>query len=217
MTKIRYVKNDEVIAHRAVLITLCCYSVCFNLSVSSKSPMRLSFGFFPEKQLMGRGMDGGEEGEGLDRWGGRKLHVRGRASGNQQQQKPIQVATLIALIECWQRICRYRFWNDIVISGRHSRTEMIDPGRTRACNLWFRRPTPYPLGHRAIWHRASQVAYQHKFPLSRWLANTVDALYSFASNFMRKMKWCMGSILSGIVWIMNAEEPACCRCSFLGG
>ena len=21
-----------------------------------------------------------------------------------------------------------------------------DPGRTRACNLWFRRPTPYPLG-----------------------------------------------------------------------
>ena len=25
----------------------------------------------------------------------------------------------------------------------------IDPGRTRTCNLWFRRPTPYPLGHRA--------------------------------------------------------------------
>ena len=24
----------------------------------------------------------------------------------------------------------------------------VDPGRTRACNLWFRRPTPYPLGHR---------------------------------------------------------------------
>ena len=24
-----------------------------------------------------------------------------------------------------------------------------DPGRTRTCNLWFRRPTPYPLGHRA--------------------------------------------------------------------
>ena len=23
-----------------------------------------------------------------------------------------------------------------------------DPGRTRTCNLWFRRPTPYPLGHR---------------------------------------------------------------------
>ena len=26
-----------------------------------------------------------------------------------------------------------------------------DPGRTRTCNLWFRRPTPYPLGHRAKW------------------------------------------------------------------
>ena len=25
-----------------------------------------------------------------------------------------------------------------------------DPGRTRTCNLWFRRPTPYPLGHRAL-------------------------------------------------------------------
>ena len=23
-----------------------------------------------------------------------------------------------------------------------------DPGKTRTCNLWFRRPTPYPLGHR---------------------------------------------------------------------
>ena len=25
---------------------------------------------------------------------------------------------------------------------------VYDPGRTRTCNLWFRRPTPYPLGHR---------------------------------------------------------------------
>ena len=25
-----------------------------------------------------------------------------------------------------------------------------DPGSTRACNLWFRRPTPYPLGHRTF-------------------------------------------------------------------
>ena len=25
-----------------------------------------------------------------------------------------------------------------------------DPGRTQTCNLWFRRPTPYPLGHRAF-------------------------------------------------------------------
>ncbi len=27
--------------------------------------------------------------------------------------------------------------------------QKYDPGRTRTCNLWFRRPTPYPLGHRA--------------------------------------------------------------------
>ena len=33
-----------------------------------------------------------------------------------------------------------------------SRTNLAgldDPGRTRTCNFWFRRPTPYPLGHRA--------------------------------------------------------------------
>ena len=28
-------------------------------------------------------------------------------------------------------------------------SQKYDPGRTRTCNLWFRRPTPYPLGHRA--------------------------------------------------------------------
>ena len=32
--------------------------------------------------------------------------------------------------------------------------EKRDPGRTRTCNLWFRRPTPYPLGHRAAWRAA---------------------------------------------------------------
>ena len=31
----------------------------------------------------------------------------------------------------------------------YSPTVKNDPGRTRTCNLWFRRPTPYPLGHRA--------------------------------------------------------------------
>ena len=37
-------------------------------------------------------------------------------------------------------------------SAVHDRTGShngVDPGRTRTCNLWFRRPTPYPLGHRA--------------------------------------------------------------------
>ena len=33
---------------------------------------------------------------------------------------------------------------------RHERPHNHDPGRTRTCNLWFRRPTPYPLGHRAM-------------------------------------------------------------------
>ena len=32
---------------------------------------------------------------------------------------------------------------------KHSKTNLPnDPGKTRTCNLWFRGPTPYPLGHR---------------------------------------------------------------------
>ena len=33
--------------------------------------------------------------------------------------------------------------------------QFYDPGRTRTCNLWFRRPTPYPLGHRTSWNTGS--------------------------------------------------------------
>ena len=36
---------------------------------------------------------------------------------------------------------------------------MHDPGRTRTCNLWFRRPTPYPLGHRA-WCSQAMASHQ---------------------------------------------------------
>ena len=34
--------------------------------------------------------------------------------------------------------------------------QFYDPGRTRACNLWFRWPTPYPLGHRTSWNTGSR-------------------------------------------------------------
>ena len=44
-----------------------------------------------------------------------------------------------------------------------------DPGRTRACNLWFRRPTPYPLGHRtSAEHHWRRIATQR--PTARHLA-----------------------------------------------
>ena len=38
-----------------------------------------------------------------------------------------------------------------------------DPGRTRTCNLWFRRPTPYPLGHRAsyVQSRSMKTCYSN--------------------------------------------------------
>ena len=40
-----------------------------------------------------------------------------------------------------------------------------DPGRTRTCNLWFRRPTPYPLGHRASEYSPCTTAHaQQLFP-----------------------------------------------------
>ena len=35
------------------------------------------------------------------------------------------------------------------VFGQLLTSQNFDPGRTRTCNLWFRRPTPYPLGHRA--------------------------------------------------------------------
>ena len=34
--------------------------------------------------------------------------------------------------------------------------QFYDPGRTRTCNLWFRRPTSYPLGHRTSWNTGSR-------------------------------------------------------------
>ena len=34
--------------------------------------------------------------------------------------------------------------------------QFYDPGRTRTCNLWFRRPTPCPLGHRTSWNTGSR-------------------------------------------------------------
>ena len=37
-----------------------------------------------------------------------------------------------------------------------------DPGRTRTCNLWFRRPTPYPLGHRANVIASALACSTHK-------------------------------------------------------
>ena len=42
-------------------------------------------------------------------------------------------------------LCRDRI---SAASVNHVRGKSV-PGRTRTCNLWFRRPTPYPLGHRA--------------------------------------------------------------------
>ena len=48
----------------------------------------------------------------------------------------------------------FHFFEGVVVVELHScpissECAKGDPGRTRTCNLWFRRPTPYPLGHRA--------------------------------------------------------------------
>ena len=41
-------------------------------------------------------------------------------------------------------------WAECQRRGKRQEVYACDPGRTRTCNLWFRRPTPYPLGHRAL-------------------------------------------------------------------
>ena len=46
-----------------------------------------------------------------------------------------------------------------------------DPGRTRTCNLWFRRPTPYPLGHRALRIRTARQSQHHLLKCSAVVAN----------------------------------------------
>ena len=35
-------------------------------------------------------------------------------------------------------------------AGQRMALRKLDPGRTRTCNLWFQKPTPYPLGHRTL-------------------------------------------------------------------
>ena len=51
---------------------------------------------------------------------------------------------------------------------------MFDPGRTRTCNLWFRRPTPYPLGHRAPLHCRNR--------LFAWFKNVSVVLPAFPAH-----------------------------------
>ena len=52
----------------------------------------------------------------------------------------------------WGRHARERYvvWDPCLLEPSVSFRSAHDPGRTRTCNLWFQRPTPYPLGHRAM-------------------------------------------------------------------
>ena len=38
-------------------------------------------------------------------------------------------------------------------------SEKLDPGRTRPCNLWFRSPAPYPLGHKTLHAKPRKVSH----------------------------------------------------------
>ena len=50
---------------------------------------------------------------------------------------------------------------------------IIDPGRTRTGNLWFRRPTPYPLGHIAIGSKGHAVGPTcQRSHACRWLSGS---------------------------------------------
>ena len=54
-------------------------------------------------------------------------------------------------------------------------TTRNDPGRTRTCNLWFRRPTPYPLGHRALQqlHAVLPSPLRRAAAVTMWLTITL--------------------------------------------
>ena len=71
-----------------------------------------------------------------------------------------------------------------------------DPGRTRACNLWFRRPTPYPLGHRAL--DACQV-----------LGDNESCKQALARHgwYPLRAHCCKGTWCSGITSASHAEGP----------
>ena len=58
---------------------------------------------------------------------------------------------------------RLRFPLDLQARQHDSWIWKSDPGRTRTCNLCFRRATPYPLGHRAnIVHVGRRLLHDRK-------------------------------------------------------
>lgn len=81
--------------------------------------------------------------------------------------------------------------------------QLYDPGRTRACNLWFRRPTPYPLGHRTSWNtwsRPLQVQVPPSPAGQNWPSVTLQSLergpVSFAIYFKKSLVICLAYFMS---------------------
>ena len=110
------------------------------------------------------------EYEGLDlqhlgqSWYGRDSSA-GRASDRRSEGPRFDPGSRHAIhcvLDCWLVGFRIRSLRPATLSC----LRLIDPPRTRTCNLWFRRPTPYPLGHRAnrptstTWSARTQVAHR---------------------------------------------------------
>ena len=78
---------------------------------------------------------------------------------------------------------------------------MFDPGRTRTCNLWFRRPTPYPLGHRAPENRRLDTHCLYMMFIAPSIAQFRMAPFCKSQPFrMRQRNWC----ITPICWCRRA-------------
>ena len=133
--------------HMLFDLTVCCsfsLSLCLCELVHAVENSHL----YPEMKWMGPGMD-------------KEKGVAKYTSNNQSIIKSTEAAASDCHSENTEQPKTHNLW--IQSFDMLSSWEMLDPGRTRACNLWFRRPTPYPLGHRAMWHKTSQGAFIHKF------------------------------------------------------
>ena len=70
-------------------------------------------------------------------------------------------------------------WRCARACRKHLAHTTDDPGRTRTCNLWFRRPTPYPLGHRA----SAQVLPSHQLTHSTAPCSEAPQVVAMGSRF----------------------------------
>ena len=81
-----------------------------------------------------------------------KLLWKGSTSCGKIKRVKIQrfhIKTVTHNVKCTKKCWQLVFFPNLKTSIKISQRKNFDPGRTWTCNLRCRKPTPYPLGHRA--------------------------------------------------------------------